>query len=64
MKKSQEKKDDLYNLDFRWSDLKSGPVIPIRTPRNVEEYLDFLEEVALENGDTTPVKIYKERFLL
>jgi hypothetical protein len=64
MKKSQLKKSDCLDLKLRMSPLKPAPVIPVTAPRSVEEYLDFLEEVAPVKPDIVPVKIYKERFRL
>jgi hypothetical protein len=68
MKKSQEKKTDIYDLELHWSPVTPNSVNRVEEhtsgPRRVEEYLDFLEEVALPQRDDRPVKIYKERFSL
>jgi hypothetical protein len=64
MKKLRAKTVDRYDLKLRWSPARADSIAPVCAPRNVEEYLDFLEEVVPKKRDESPVKLYKERFQL
>jgi hypothetical protein len=65
MKKSQAKTADKFDLKLHWSAVKPHPDAPASSsPKRVEEYLDFLEDIAPVKRDDTPVKLYKERFRL